>query len=139
MRQGIGDHLIQELVAANAGLRGPMIDLPERIQGKPHGNHFFFLLLDHKWFHKATTFLLHIVFYFDKIEHIQKLLKNTNTNEGKYMAESYKELYLHLFRETEKAIRILQKAQADCEELFLQQEPTVLTLLPQEKPDDRIH
>ena len=43
------------------------------------------------------------------------------------MAESYKELYLHLFRETEKAIRILQKAQADCEELFLQQEPTVLT------------
>ena len=55
------------------------------------------------------------------------------------MAESYKELYLHLFRETEKAIRILQKAQADCEELFLQQEPTVLTLLPQEKPDDCIH
>ena len=29
----------------------------------------------------------------------------------------YKEMYLHLMRETESAIRILVKAQQDCEEL----------------------
>jgi len=32
----------------------------------------------------------------------------------------YKEMYLKLIRETEKAIRILQQAQLDCEELYLQ-------------------
>ena len=32
----------------------------------------------------------------------------------------YKEMYLKLMRETEKAIRILEKAQQDCEELYLQ-------------------
>ena len=32
----------------------------------------------------------------------------------------YKEMYLKLMRETEKAIRILQQAQLDCEELYLQ-------------------
>ena len=31
----------------------------------------------------------------------------------------YKEMYLHLMRETEAAIRILVKAQQDCEELYL--------------------
>ena len=31
----------------------------------------------------------------------------------------YKEMYLHLMRETEKAIGILVKAQRDCEELYL--------------------
>lgn len=31
----------------------------------------------------------------------------------------YQELYLHLMRETEKAIRILVQAQRDCEELYL--------------------
>ena len=39
----------------------------------------------------------------------------------------YKEMYLKLMRETEKAIRILQQAQLDCEELYLQStenEPT---------------
>ena len=32
----------------------------------------------------------------------------------------YKEMYLKLMRETEKAIRVLQQAQLDCEELYLQ-------------------
>ena len=32
----------------------------------------------------------------------------------------YQEMYLKLMRETEKAIRILQQAQLDCEELYLQ-------------------
>ena len=31
----------------------------------------------------------------------------------------YKEMYLHLMRETEKAARILIKAQQDCEEMYL--------------------
>jgi len=34
----------------------------------------------------------------------------------------YKEMYLKLMRETEKAIRILEQAQLDCEELYLQSE-----------------
>ena len=33
---------------------------------------------------------------------------------------NYKEMYLKLMRETEKAIRILQQAQLGCEELYLQ-------------------
>ena len=31
----------------------------------------------------------------------------------------YKEMYLHLARETEKAVRILIKAQQDCEEMYI--------------------
>ena len=31
----------------------------------------------------------------------------------------YKEMYLHLMRETEKAVQILIQAQRDCEELYL--------------------
>ncbi len=31
----------------------------------------------------------------------------------------YKEMYFHLFREVEKAVRILQKAQLDCEEIYI--------------------
>ena len=31
----------------------------------------------------------------------------------------YREMYLHLMRETEKAIRILTEAQRRCEELYL--------------------
>ena len=34
---------------------------------------------------------------------------------------NYQEMYLHLMRETEKAIRILVKAQQDCEEMYLAQ------------------
>ena len=33
----------------------------------------------------------------------------------------YQEMYLHLIRETEKSIRILTKAQQDCEELYLRE------------------
>ena len=34
----------------------------------------------------------------------------------------WKELYLTLMRDTEKAIRILEEAQLKCEELYLQEE-----------------
>ena len=37
--------------------------------------------------------------------------------------EMYKELYLHLMRETEKAIRILIAAQQECEERYLNAAP----------------
>ena len=46
----------------------------------------------------------------------------------------YKEMYLHLMRETEKATRILIKAQQDCEEMYLsaaEPELTVLELSPE--------
>ena len=42
----------------------------------------------------------------------------------------YKEMYLHLMRETEKTIRILEKAQQDCEELYVGDEGPVLRVLP---------
>ena len=41
----------------------------------------------------------------------------------------YKEMYLHLMRETEKAARILIKAQQDCEELYLSAPEPELTVL----------
>lgn len=41
----------------------------------------------------------------------------------------YKEMYLHLMRETEKAIRILIKAQQDCEEMYLSAPEPELTVL----------
>jgi len=34
----------------------------------------------------------------------------------------YREMYLHLMRETEKALRILVQAQQDCEEMYLREE-----------------
>lgn len=37
--------------------------------------------------------------------------------------ETYKEMYLHLMRETEKAIRILIAAQQECEERYLSASP----------------
>lgn len=37
--------------------------------------------------------------------------------------ETYKEMYLHLMRETEKAIRILIAAQQECEERYLNAAP----------------
>ena len=41
----------------------------------------------------------------------------------------YKEMYLHLMRETEKAVRILTQAQQDCEELYLSApEPELIVL-----------
>ena len=42
----------------------------------------------------------------------------------------YQEMYLHLMRETEKAIRILVKAQQDCEELYLREAGPALRILP---------
>ena len=37
--------------------------------------------------------------------------------------ETYKEMYLHLMRETEKAVRILIAAQQECEERCLNAAP----------------
>ena len=42
----------------------------------------------------------------------------------------YQEMYLHLMRETEKAIRILVNAQQDCEELYLWEDGPALRALP---------
>ena len=42
----------------------------------------------------------------------------------------YQEMYLLLLRETEKAIRILVKAQQDCEELYLREDGPALRVLP---------
>ena len=42
----------------------------------------------------------------------------------------YQEMYLHLMRETEKSIRILTKAQQDCEELYLRESGPALRVLP---------
>ena len=41
----------------------------------------------------------------------------------------YKEMYLHLMRETEKSIRILVEAQRECERMYLEAEETQFTLL----------
>lgn len=46
----------------------------------------------------------------------------------------YKEMYLHLMRDTEKAIQILIQAQRDCEELYLSAPEPSLTVLGQEEP-----
>ena len=45
----------------------------------------------------------------------------------------YQEMYLHLMRETEAAIRILVKAQQDCEELYLQDDGPDLCIFPSPK------
>ena len=42
----------------------------------------------------------------------------------------YQEMYLYLMRKTESAIRILVKAQQDCEELYLQDNGPDLCILP---------
>lgn len=42
----------------------------------------------------------------------------------------WKEMYLTLMRETEKAVRILTEAQQKCEELYIEAEEPVLELLP---------
>ena len=34
--------------------------------------------------------------------------------------DNYKEMYLHLMRQTEKAVRILTEAQQACEEMYLE-------------------
>lgn len=52
--------------------------------------------------------------------------------EVKKMAD-YKEMYLHLMRETEQAIQILIQAQQDCEEMYLSAPDPKLTVLGQEE------
>ena len=44
----------------------------------------------------------------------------------------YREMYLHLMRETERAIRILIEAQRTCEEVYLRDEGSKVTVLPGE-------
>ncbi len=41
----------------------------------------------------------------------------------------YKEMYIHLAQETEKAVRILIKAQQDCEEMYINSPEPELTIL----------
>lgn len=48
----------------------------------------------------------------------------------------YKEMYLTLFRATEKARRILEDAQLECEELYLSVPETKITLLESSKGSD---
>lgn len=49
---------------------------------------------------------------------------------------NYKEMYLHLMRETEACIRILTDAQQTCEELYLQDDSPTLMLLPPPPSDE---
>lgn len=48
----------------------------------------------------------------------------------------YKEMYLHLIRETDKAIELLIQAQRDCEEMYVSAPEAKLTILEQEEPTD---
>ena len=49
----------------------------------------------------------------------------------------YKEMYLHLFRETERAKSILIDAQRQCEEIYINSPEPEITLLPKpEKEED---
>ena len=45
----------------------------------------------------------------------------------------YREMYIKLFQETTRAILILQKAQQDCEEMYLSAPDPKLTVLGQEE------
>ena len=47
----------------------------------------------------------------------------------------WKEMYLTLMRDTEKAIRILEESQRMCEELYLRDEPPALIVLDRTKED----
>ena len=49
----------------------------------------------------------------------------------------WKEMYLHLMRETERAVRILTEAQQHCEELYLDAPvPRLIVLSPEAAPCD---
>ncbi len=48
----------------------------------------------------------------------------------------YKEMYLKLFRATEKAMRILEDAQLECEELYISAPETKITLLESPEGSD---
>jgi hypothetical protein len=62
---------------------------------------------------------------------------NHNSKGGCQMAD-YKEMYAKLFRSQTKAIHILQEAQQQTEDMFIEAEPTNLRLLKREedKTDD---
>ena len=48
---------------------------------------------------------------------------------------NYKDMYLHLFRETETALEILMEAQKVCEELYLKSEEQPIPFsVTEEKP-----
>ena len=51
-----------------------------------------------------------------------------------YMPD-YKEMYLSLFRATEKAINLLIAAQQECEELYLSAPEPELLVLPSQESD----
>lgn len=42
----------------------------------------------------------------------------------------YREMYLHLMRETEKAVRILIEAQRECEEMYIRDSDPPLRVFP---------
>ena len=46
----------------------------------------------------------------------------------------WKEMYLHLARETERALRILTEAQQTCEELYLRSDEPDLRLIVPNRP-----
>lgn len=48
----------------------------------------------------------------------------------------YKEMYLHMARETEKAVRILVEAQRQCEEMYISAPEADIRLLPDGKNDE---
>lgn len=50
--------------------------------------------------------------------------------KGAGLMADYQEMYLHLMRETERAVQILIEAQRQCEELYLSGNEPKLTLLP---------
>jgi hypothetical protein len=48
----------------------------------------------------------------------------------------YKEMYFILFRAQTKAIELLQKAQRETEELYIQDKPPLRLLLPETRDED---
>lgn len=49
----------------------------------------------------------------------------------------YKEMYLHLVRETEKAIQILIQAQRDCEEMYISAGETPVVVLEERRDGEK--
>ena len=48
----------------------------------------------------------------------------------------YQAMYLHMVRETEKAMNILIQAQRDCEEMYLSDEGPALRILPRPQAEE---
>lgn len=47
----------------------------------------------------------------------------------------WKEMYLTLLRDTERALTILKTSQQKCEEMYLREDPPPLHLLPRQEDD----